>query len=416
MARVQPKKCDMKRIWTTRLFAVTLIVGIFATSLGWGGGRGSWSWAHKAEGAPLYPVDAAALEEELRWLEASQTGQGALAQNPEQKDVVPYFANLAAMALVRANPGLAQRYMDWYLARLNRPDRFGRYGTIYDYRIEPDGREVPTYDYDSADSYAATLLSLASWYVRATGDIRWAQQHHDQLQDVAEVIVRLQDGDGLVWAKPGLGVKLLMDNSENYRGLVDWSWLLNQMGHGGEAATYRRRADWIWQGIETQLWNPWRGMYEWGLGGVHLPSLGPRWYPDSVSQLYPIVYGVIDPQSDRARLLYAKVMASFPRWAEGDTGDPFPWAIAAYAAVLVGDTNSAQVYLNHSAQHWPPKAQRGPWYAAESGYLIRTVELMDQIAVKKASTAPAPAATPAAPAPVAAPTVSSPETRQILGS
>jgi len=371
----------MKRLWTTRLAAFILILGLLTTSLGWGGGRGNWSWS-RTKSAPLYPVDAAALEQELQWLEASQTDQGALAQNPRQTDVVPYFANLAAMALVRDNPNLVRRYMEWYLGHLNHPDRFGFYGTIYDYHLRSDGREVPSLDYDSADSYAATLLSLAAWYVRSTSDLDWARRHKAQLTEVAEVITRLQDGDGLVWAKPGLGVKLLMDNSENYRGLTDWAWLLERLGDGEASAAYGRRAAWVRQAIERQLWSPWRGLYEWTLGGVHVPALGPRWYPETVSQIYPIVFGVIDPRSDRAQLLYAKVMAAFPRWAEGDTGDPFPWAIAAYAAVLVGDINSARVFLAHSAQHWPPAEERGPWYAAESGYLIRTVQLLDQLAVR----------------------------------
>ncbi len=365
-----------------RLVVCVLLAGLLTTSLGWEGGGRNWAWTHRAESAGLYPVDTATLEEEMRWLEASQTRQGALAQNPEQRDVVPYFANLAAMALVQSNPELVRHYLDWYLQRLNRPDRFGLSGTIYDYGLGEGGRETPTFNYDSADSYAATFLSLAASYVRAVGDLQWAKQQQDKLQDVAEVVVRLQDSDGLVWAKPGTGIKLLMDNSEDYRGLTDWSWLLDQMGRPRVAAIYRERAEWIRRGIEKQLWNPWRGSYDWSLGGTRVPSLRPRWYPDTVAQLYPIVFGVIDPKSDRAQLLYAKVMAGFPRWAEGDTGDPFPWAITAYAAVLVGDAGSAQVYLKHSAALWPPATQRGPWYAAESGYLIRTVQLLGQIATK----------------------------------
>lgn len=350
-----------------------------ATSVNWGGGPGSWAWSRGAEGAGRYPVDVAALEQEMAWLKASQTDQGALAQNPSQLDVVPYFASLAGMALVGQDPPLVLRYLNWYLDRLNRPDRYGLTGTIYDYRLGSDGSETPSGDYDSADSYAATFLSLAASYVRVTDNTGWALQRLDDLQSVAEVIVRLQDGDGLVWAKPGLGVKYLMDNSENYRGLSDWAWLLNRLGRANVAAVYQQRANRIRAGIENQLWNPWRGEYEWALGGLQSPALESRWYPDTVSQLYPIVYGVIDPRSERARLLYAHVMQDFPRWAEGDTGDPFPWAVTAYAAVLVGDTNSAQVFLNNSARKWPPAAERGPWYAAESGYLIRTVQLMQQV-------------------------------------
>lgn len=75
--------------------------------------------------------------------------------------MVPYFGNLAARALLPEYPAAVRCYMEWYLAKLNRADHWSLAGTICDYELR-DGRLEATGRYDSADSYAATFLSLAA--------------------------------------------------------------------------------------------------------------------------------------------------------------------------------------------------------------------------------------------------------------
>ena len=123
---------------------------------------------------------------------------------------------------------------DRYLSQLNRPDRWGLSGTIYDYEVERHGFAagseateivmIATRNYDSADSYAATFLTLVSEYYYKTQDSELVTANLDDINLVAQVIVSLQDKDGLVFVKPGSRTKYLMDNAENYRGLIAVSY------------------------------------------------------------------------------------------------------------------------------------------------------------------------------------------------
>jgi len=65
-----------------------------------------------------------------------------------------------------------------------------------------DGVIQSEYSYDSADSYAATLLSLAAAYYYSSGDANFIRGHIQEFTTVSEVITTLQDTDGLIWVKP----------------------------------------------------------------------------------------------------------------------------------------------------------------------------------------------------------------------
>jgi hypothetical protein len=139
--------------------------------------------------------------------------------------VVPYFANLAAIDLLPQDPERVKRYIEWYLRHLNYPDMYGLTGTIYDYYIT-ETSEIPTYTYDSADSYAATFLFLAFLYTEKTGDYQLIRDNIQKLKDIAYVIAYLQDKDGLIKAIPNLRLKYLVDNIEDTCGLRAFLLLL----------------------------------------------------------------------------------------------------------------------------------------------------------------------------------------------
>lgn len=86
--------------------------------------------------------------------------------------IMPYYSNLAAIGLVRTgNPVYypkVKAWMQWYVAHLNYPDKWGLSCTVYDYNVSGT-TETPTNDADSTDSYAATFVSLA-WAYWQTGD------------------------------------------------------------------------------------------------------------------------------------------------------------------------------------------------------------------------------------------------------
>ena len=323
---------------------------------------------------PLVTLEAPSIEEEIDretcWLIACQMPDGAIAQTPLGEKVVPYFANFAAKTLVDIDPGRARRYMQWYLAHLNRPDRFGLAGTVYDYELTDEGW-VPTLDYDSADSYAATFISLASHYLVRTGDRDFIETNLDDLGLVASVMVALQDKDGLAFVTPGSTTKYLMDNCEVYRGLTDWANALLLMGRPDLSSPFTVAAERVRVGIESVLYSTSRGQYAHTLSwyGKRYPKAG-RWYPDEVSQLYLITEGVLRKDDQRAYRIWSDFNEQFPAWTEGSTTDGFPWAKIALASSMMGDGDRASEFLSWVAHEFGQKARPYPWYVLESAHII----------------------------------------------
>lgn len=326
-------------------------------------------------GLPALPSLANLPKEQRRYLLSLQDDSGAIAQTPDQRQVIPYFANLAALAMLSFRDGRAavRQYLEWYVAHINELDRFGLAGTIYDY-VRQGETWVATADYDSADSYAATFLSLVAAYTSASGDLSFARQRQGELQIVADVLLKLQDKDGLMWAKPRYYVKFLMDNAENYRGLRDGADLMRQLGHEELAASYQAAADRVAAGIERRLWIPQKQAYAWALYGrwwARQPR--ERWYPDTVAQLFPIVFGVVLPEGERAQVLYGYLNEKYPNWVAGEFDDRFPWAILALVAATMQDKERAVAYLDNVNQQIfaPSQGADYPWYAGESAFLLK---------------------------------------------
>ncbi|MBS3937543.1 MAG: hypothetical protein KGZ50_03065 [Peptococcaceae bacterium] len=321
----------------------------------------------------LISLASAKEEEELVYLLSLQDANGIIAQTPEHMISIPYFSNLAAIAMVGDPRGHAPvlSYMNWYVTHLNRPDKYNVTGTMYDWK-QVDGEWIPTYTYDSADSYAATFLSLALQYTRVTGDIEWAKDNLESLLDVAGVLLELQDIDGLIWAKPRYYVKFLMDNAENYRGLRDAAMLMGYLGREDLALVFDTAAGRVAAGMEKHLWLPDKQVYAWALyGRWWARAPGVKWYPDTVSQIYPVVFGVVAPDSPRARSLYAYLNSHYPEWAKGRFDDRFPWTVLSFMAALMQDDTRAVEQLSdiHSAN--TVRNRSYPWHSFESAFFVK---------------------------------------------
>ncbi len=320
--------------------------------------------------APVLPpitIPAGARQAVESWVLAAQDPSGAFVMAPGSTDIVPYFANLAALAVLPDDPAAAHRYMDWYLAHVNHPDKYGLDGTIYDY-VLVGGQTVSTGDYDSADSYAATFLILVARYAAVTGDLNYVRSHLGDLDAMAGVILRLQDADGLVWAKPDFRMKYIMDNAENYRGLMDWSFTLQKLGMASHAKRYLDAAGRIQTGIAS-LWDPVHNTfaYEVTIFGLRRYASASRWYPDVPALVFPFAYGVFPPTDPRAALVYQALNKAHPGWAQNiDAGQP--WAPAAYLAVLVGDRATASVALATATDLGP--AEGSDWQINEAAFLL----------------------------------------------
>jgi hypothetical protein len=329
---------------------------------------------HVSTGSSSYQnnVDATA-----RWTATSSTASdGAILYTPQM--IMPYYSNLAAIGLTKtpAYYSNVKSWMQWYLNHLNWPDKWGIYGTVYDYNVASDGTETATNDADSTDSYAATFLSLA-WAYYQTGDPAaqaYVKTLDYQLDVIGGVIVQTQQSDGLTWAKPDYKIKYLMDNCEVYKGLSDLASLYqNGFNNPTKAAYYSAHASQALQGIESELWNAAANDYYTNkdeAGGKGTANWS-TWYPDATSQLFPVLHGVIDPSGSRAAQLYSHFNSAFPNWPTLGFSDSFPWALVSDAAALMGDNGRVNTYITTIQNRYVSQGFPWTWYCAESGWFIR---------------------------------------------
>lgn len=206
----------------------------------------------------------------------------------------PYLNNILSISLLDDNShaGEIGAYIQWYCDRLNYPDKHGVTGSMYDYYISGDGRETAGRSYDSVDSYAATFLIMAERYYSVTGDAALLKKNWTKIKDVAFIISFLQDKDGLVKALPSSDNKYLMDNCECYGGLLAYQKLSETLGYGREPY-YDTVAAAIKSGIMANLRDPGGKFFYWGISGGVRSAYNPEiLYPDALSQLFPVLYGV----------------------------------------------------------------------------------------------------------------------------
>jgi hypothetical protein len=310
-------------------------------------------------------------------------------------EMVPYFANQAATALAltkhrRWLPAVT-RYLLWYFRHLNWPDDLGLYGTTYDYKrvdgkwqrdLAPRIGNQP-HEYDSVDSYAATCLTLLRAYLAADGDPALLQAHGEEIQAISELLVQMIDpADGLSIAKPTYPVKFLMDNCEVNRGLRDASWLFRVLFKQARRATrFARLAAANRAGILTALADG-SAFSIYKAGQVFGKVTWSKWYPDAVSQLFPVIHGVIDRRDPRARLAYRRLNRHFPRWhsfAARHESD-FPWALVAYAATVMGKTADFERYRESAERVYIDAGHPWRWQVVEAAWFLLACLRMDHLA------------------------------------
>lgn len=292
----------------------------------------------------------------------------------------PYFADFAAMALLDNAAEYADevvKYMDWHFSHLNtaEEDFGGLDGTIYDYVITmKDGKiekeEISDPEnadpYDTTDSYAATFLTVVYKYYCKTGDTDYLVNHYQDLLRIANVMLATEQG-GLTYAKRNHRVKYLMDNCEVYEGATAASEIFGAIGDETDSddissigKEYEDFALRVKENIERQLWNYVGGYYRPGIAAyVGVPTKIFSWntyYPQATSQLFPIICGVIEPSSERAKTLYGKFSEHY-HWEAFEYDDPFYWGANVYAAAVMNDLESVVEYM----ENYLPLTEKHSW-------------------------------------------------------
>lgn len=213
--------------------------------------------------------------------------------------VIPYNDNIIALYFLKKDKNIRviKNYILWYSMHLNYPDKFGLTGTMYDYIISKSGcTERSTETYDSADSYAATYLTMIYAYYKKTKDIATLNYVYAKLKDVAYIIPYLQDANnGLIKALPDKDEEYLMDNCEDYEGMTSYLGILEITGNkfSGEYNRYKNLKKSMKAAIISNLFNHRRHNFDWSIiRGKKYHSKWSVYYPDAFAQLFPIFYNI----------------------------------------------------------------------------------------------------------------------------
>jgi hypothetical protein len=183
-----------------------------------------------------------------------------------------------------------RRYILWCIDHTQRCDKWGLSGTIYDYKISKNGVEYSLETYDSADGYAGMFLKLVATYYTITKDKETIENIWPILEEIAYMILYLQEDDGLTRAlnKPGYHVKFLMDNVESYIGLLSFIKLAKLMDKQ-ICPIYRNAKKNLFNGIMHKLYNLNNHQLYWAIdGNIKMKAGKNRFYPDVFARIHMV--------------------------------------------------------------------------------------------------------------------------------
>lgn len=347
------------------------------------------------------------IDSEIEWIKGLQLSNGALAFRLKEGETTllnPYFADYTAMALLHAGVGQkyykeVKEYLSWHFSHLNdsKSDKNGIDGTIYDYEAEVKSgvviSETTTKEYDSVDSYGSSFLDLLWDYYTYTKDTEYLIDHYNEILRVINAINVTIDDD-LTITKPEYPVKYLMDNSEVYEGincaidLYEKVFLPSLKKNTDEYknaeniySTLKKQNSNLLKKIEDKMWNESEGNYTVALGKSGEEIINFHWnnfYPDATSQLFPIIHGVIDKKSKRAKKLY-ETFGTYYNWEhfEHYTKDKanFYWGRLPYVAAVMKDEARVETYMKYYSENVVPEHKK-PLYNADAAWVILASEKM----------------------------------------
>jgi len=323
-----------------------------------------------------YALYSSVCESETEWLSETELSNGAIAFRPISSGTVyvnPYFSCYTMLALLANHTDAAALSMcrsgiAWHFSHLNSQsdDYNGLADTIYDYTITVRNGTVVSEktggDYDSVDSYAAAFLLVLEQYYKAGGDEELLLDNSLHYYGVVEAMLATMSPDGLTYAKPDYPVEYLMDNCEVTEAMGAAADLLAalyipaiqtdsaMLAYTTDLlARVQSAKDRIEDSLESKLWVGDKGYYAPSMQDTVAANFDiDRFYADAVSQLCPIIFGVIAPTSDRAKAIYRSFCE---RWdweelAHVDEGaTKYYWGMVAYCAAVMGDAVRLETFI-----------------------------------------------------------------------
>ena len=329
------------------------------------------------------------------------------AQGRAWHQISAYQVNLGLLGALRVAPAsqlpLAAGWLGW-LARHIAPGGASR-GVVLDHWVRADDFEESTCPpglarqqceaVDAFDSTAATTLLLADAYLQRGGDVMLIREPRMRavLEAAATTLQALTVTDGMTLAKPSHPVVYTMDVVEVIAGWRAWgrvqqgAYAQPQSALNSFAVAASAEA-----GLRKRLWHAPSGAWR-----VHLEAGAPqrsRWYPDTVAQAWPLLWGVDAGPPGRTAEAWRQAIAPWqrqPHWA-ARTADPegFMWPAVAVAALCTGDEAAARTWVARARQQWldPKSPFAWPFQVGDLLWLLWLAEPLPGLNTKVALPAP----------------------------
>ena len=306
--------------------------------------------------------------------------------------IVPYFSAFAVLGIMAADyenaKDITLNYINWYISSMNtaESDVNGVAGTVYDYYVfvSPEGDKAvqvsyidiygdKTRNYDSTDSYASTFMQILSAYTQKY-DSTFLNDKKDLLETLKNVIYSTYCKNvSLTGAKPDYMVCYLMDNCEVYAGFRDISLLFPE---------YKADAEKFKNGIKASLFSEdgyyYPAVFENGKTAYTIDDKTSfDFYPHGTSQLFPVTFGILDPESEEAKAQYELFNSVYGQsgkagkdWTAADCGDAYPWALNLRAAVKMGDYRRSEKFVHYVYTKYIATEHSGNYYCGEAGNML----------------------------------------------
>lgn len=259
-----------------------------------------------------------------------------------------YFTNLGLIPIVQYLNAtdldiFIRQYLDLYLSRVQ-----GDYA-IQDVNFNDASLlNITLVPSDSDNSYAATLVSLATRYLKASSNWSWWEANKIKMQAIVDAnLVALQKANGLCRVfqlsrlSPVANYGYMMNNAEDYRALRDFANILALRGESTQSNYYNNIASTIAQSMMIYLWDSGHSGFKISDQDAHADSS--TFYPGTTCQVFPQAFGVSE-LSTYFTAAYRYLNVNSPQWPN-EIYDPFPWAILGYVAAKRGDTLRARTQM-----------------------------------------------------------------------
>ena len=369
----------MKSFFKGLLIIILVILALAGAALFWFSYRKfvNEKQAEKEEEAAYYKEIAG---KETDWILSLMQDNGAVLLYESDKEgegsINPYFACEAMIGVIsdkeKEHVEAAGKYLKWHTEALLEED-----GIISDYKIE-DGEFISKGKSDSFDSYAAEYLLLLAKYIEADGDLNvigdWEKAVtilSDRFEEVSK--------HGVTYTSSEYRAAYLMDNTEVWNAVTEFGRVLSEDEEFKDdedmkklSNKYLKLGNKIGDSIENKFWLSDDEFYTIALtkdGDIYgSPDLN-EFYPDAIAQLYPAMMEV-RPIGEREQDLYQKV-CDHHSWEYDDIAETtFYWTEMSYAAVIHGDFERMDTYLD-TYNDIVEESRKYPLHTASAGWIIR---------------------------------------------